>query len=241
MSNSILIDKLKDFKYYVRKCPLYLQNDENFLVHFKIWYDFMISETFNKGTINTSDVLLSLINIYDPNYEELLKSLKEPTPENPDPPSDILDKLGSIYDIQRNFSIVVDNQTKTISLNDHDFLIYIKSKIIKNNYDGSYETLKKLYTDVGLDVYFKNGSTSATLLVILLVTEDNKNNYSENIQDLFKAGYLTTIPMGISYTCAVVRYDKLLVWANLDATQEEILKYKTWGETDSDNVGVWDL
>ena len=62
-------EKLKNFDYYLKKIPLYLQSDENFVSHFRIWYDFLVgkeNET-NNGLIGSGDTLLDLFNIYDEN------------------------------------------------------------------------------------------------------------------------------------------------------------------------------
>ena len=67
---SILIDKLKDFDYYVKKCPLYLQNSDGFIEHFRIWYDFLNTQE------KAGEEVLNLINIFCISFNILYISYK---------------------------------------------------------------------------------------------------------------------------------------------------------------------
>ena len=132
MSN-ILPEELTTFQYYVDKLPTYLKNDDAFLTHFKIWFDFLVGEENNPndGLIGAGEQLLSLINIFGLNtgdkteeektneYLALLDSLGNG--------SDLLDKLGSIFNIRRKFSVVYKNEddietSHNIELDNKDFL-----------------------------------------------------------------------------------------------------------------------
>ena len=201
---SILPKELSDFKYYVKKCPLYLQNDENFLEHFKIWFDFMIGKANASGCIPVSDTLLSLINVFDYDYINKLNSLGEGN-------SDILDKLGSIFNIRRNLSITDENNTIQLNLNDNDFLLFLKAQIIKNYSDGTYSQMREFYDKSGLEICFDySGSTNAMVGVFLF----NSLDVSDDVKQLFKAGLLTIQSMGIQYIYSIQDIATLGIWDN---------------------------
>src|SRR5574344_3152197 len=88
ITQSILNDKLKSFDYYKSKIPLYLQNSDGFIEHFKIWYDFLVNE------VESSDIFLNLLLLFDPDYLTYLSNNVEDYSNNE---SDILDKLGAIF------------------------------------------------------------------------------------------------------------------------------------------------
>ena len=135
MANSITPNELKQFEYYVRKCPLYLQNCENFIEHFRIWFDFLVGNASNNGIVGTGDTLLNYMNIFADDY-----------PVND--ATDLLDKLGSIFGLKRNFK----SGGTVFNLDNADFLLLIKATIIKNYSNGTYAQMKEFYKQAGLNL-----------------------------------------------------------------------------------------
>lgn len=224
---SVLVEDLQEFDYYIKKLPLYLQSNEEFITHFRIWYDFLIGkeDIENDGLIGAGDVLLDLFNINDPYYLEKINLYG----------SDLLDKLGSIFNIKRNFSVTYNENgiqvTKNLNLNNKNFLLFLKSQIIKNYSDGSYEQMRKFYNDNGLYIYLKKeGPAEAN--VYLLNIPDSTEEYDDDIKDIFKTGLLTIKSMGIKYNHSMQEYNKMLVW-DKEVTED----YTGWAE--SDNPGEW--
>lgn len=161
--------------------------------------------------------------------------------------SEFLDLIGAIFGLRRSFNIeytyINDQQEeinvkKNISLNDNDFLIYIKCQIIKQNFQGTNEELERLYT------HYKNNKQEAGLIdlcfiYILTIGSancsiyfQNSSSFSENIIELFKAGYLTIESMGIKYTKDVGSIFTLGRFGYASSTSDQ---YKFY--TDSTNKG----
>lgn len=213
---------LREFRYYERKLPLYLRNDEGFVSHFKLWYELLMGEgdddmnvaisEFN-GVSPTSDLLLHLLNIYDPTFLDNIAQLKDYNDN-----SNLLDILGNLFGLRRTFSFdyyeTATSQTKThttVSLNDREFLTLIKAQIIRNYCDGTYEQVMQYYIDANLqilpvynDVY--NASVDAYL--------NESDAVTENINKLFRGGFLTVEHLGIRYTYTVAAMLNILVWAS---------------------------
>lgn len=204
---SILNETLKEFNYYVKKCPLYLQNNDAFLQHFKIWFDLLVNESDNCGIVNVADKILSLINIFDNNYLNKITELEGTG-------SDLLDKLGSIFGVSRQFSIYIRDESAVSSINlqnNADFLVLIQAQIIKNYYNGTYEEIKKYYEKLGLYVFY-NTVNSGSTNVYLMIIPGLGQSYSENVQLMFRAGLLTIESMGINYNYAIQDYNRIGVW-----------------------------
>lgn len=237
--NNLLPKELREFKYYERKLPLYLRNDRNFVEHFKIWYDILLSEkqidaiflstedgiplvtengepivlegqygyVIPTNILPTSNLILHLLNIYDSSYLESLSKLKDYN-ENV---SDILDKLANLFSISRNIKVTYTSNSSTIveelHLNNEELLIFIKSQIIRNYCDGTYEQAMRYYEEAGLTVVLKPDETSGKVDILL-----NTVNMSENIQKLFLSGNLTISHLGIEYLYSAVNLANVLFW-----------------------------
>lgn len=222
--------ELLEFEYYVKKCPLYLQNDENFLEHFRIWYDLLAGTNEENGTVNTSLNILYFMNIFDNDYLENINKLK-----NDSLKIDILEKLGNLFNVKRNFSVnYIDNNqqiNESLNLTDEEFLLLIKSRIIKNYSNGSYQQMREFYDKAGLQIYYKS-EQSGSVNVILLVSDGTLSyNYTDNIKKMFNSGLLTIQSMGIQYSHTVTDYNVLLIWKEND--DGSILDSIGW------DTGVW--
>lgn len=222
----LINSELRTFKYYERKLPLYLRNDECFIEHFRLWYELLMGEGDNeqeislsefKGVSPTSDLLLYLLNIYDNNFLDTISQLKD---YNDD--CNILDMIGNLFGLRRTFSLsyhenaISSNMIEaTVSLTDYEFLTLIKAQIIRNYCNGSYEQVMQYYEDAGLQILpVYNSSYNATVDAYLNESEA----VTDNISKLFKAGYLTVENLGIHYTYTIAPMINVLVWALEDGS-----------------------
>ena len=240
IKQSILVDKLKSFDYYKNKLPLYLQNSYGFQEHFKIWYDFLvgnISSTNNiSGIVGTSDTLLNLMNIFDSDYLNYVASMEDSGATEDEPygtNSDILDKIGALLGVTRNFKVTINNVEEELSLNNEDFLILIKTQIIKNYCEGTLEQINAYYKSIKLQLYAINSSTPGQAILYLIVSKnDSRFSYSPNIKKMFEAGLLKIESMGIIYSNLSLDYENLLHW-DVDNSVWAL------GDLESDEGGVW--
>lgn len=193
MTTSILPNELRQFDYYVKKCPLYLQNCDNFIEHFRIWYDFLMGNDSNNGVVGTADTLLKYLDIFADDYPV-------------DDTTDLLDKLASIFGLKRNFKI--DNML--FNLTNAELLLLIKATIIKNYSDGSYAQMKEFYKLAGLNVIFK--SDSAAAVTVYLMSIPGSTAYSTAVKNMFLKGLLVIKSMGIQYNFLEQTYSNFLVW-----------------------------
>lgn len=201
----VIDDRIYDFDYYVKKLPLYLQNSDGFVEHFRIWFDVLITIVENENQI------LKLINVFEDNYLSIINEM--------DPSGnacDILDKLGSIFNVKRNFSVTYTESlvehTDQISLNNEEFLTLIRARIIRNYSDGSYIQMNKFYQDAGLRICFYTDSQPSGTVQVHLINYAGEANYSANIQKMFRAGLLTIESMGIIYQYEVTDLETLGIW-----------------------------
>lgn len=213
---------IREFRYYERKLPLYLRNDDCFVEHFRLWYELMMGEGDDnmgiaigefKGVSPTSDLLLYLLNIYDKDFLSIVSQLKDYNNN-----CDILDMLGNLFGLRRTFSFeyyeTATSTTKTaatVSLTDKEFLTLIKAQIIRNYCNGTYEQVMQYYTDASLQILpVYNDTYNASVDAYLNEDKD----VTDNISKLFRGGYLTIEHLGIRYTYTITEMLNILVWAD---------------------------
>ena len=199
-----MIDKeLLNFQYYYNKLPLYLKNSYGFEEHFKIWFDLLTSMD------STEDNIMRFFDVFNKDYLNYIDELEGEG-------SDILDKIGKIFNIKRNLSVSyldgAEEVTKFVSLNNKDFLTFIRATIIKNYCDGSFKQINDFYINANLPIIYNGTNNPATVDVVMLKTQD-EDAVSEDIQTLFKAGLLNIKSMGIIYSnYTIVDFDSLAIW-----------------------------
>jgi len=244
MIQNLLPDKLLSFDYYKSKLPLYLQNSYGFVEHFRIWSELLSSrsiycseETFSSNNLLCADgssvtyvitVLFSILNIFDLNcqishlsayeanehYLQLLNGLED---SDSGSASDVLDKIGSLFGLQRKFSLVVSGSTIEFDLDNRDFLLLIKCTIVKNYFDGSYSQVMKYYNAVGLPVFVLTNDLSARCDMYLIVVDDSIYSLSEDVKNMFLAGILTIESVGIQYSYSILGVDSLAIFDSINA------------------------
>lgn len=216
ITQSIIPEKLQKFEYYKSKIPIYLQNSEGFQEHFRIWYDLLVD-----GVVKNADILLNMLLIFDSNYLNYLHSINEDI--KPDGyVCDILDKLGSIFGVNRYFKVTYEeggiDKTEQLQLNNEEFLILIKGQIIKNYCEGTRQQIEEYYKSVGLQIYVQTDSTSEATANLYLTTgtAGSSYDYSENIRKMFLGGMLIIDSVGIKYQKAFIDTSRLLFWDVID-------------------------
>ena len=225
----LIAEKLQTFEYYYDKLPLYLKNSYGFAEHFRIWFELLKSGDKN-GIVNVSETLLYLLDLFDDKYLEKLSQIegtlpKLDTPQNvPTSPSyglqsDILDKIGLLFGVKRQFGIkYTENDVEVeedISLNNQDFLLLIKGQIIKNYCEGTFDQIKGFYNSAGLKVYIITTDEGASSHVYLAEAGD----YSDNVKKMFKSGLLRIESMGITYTEGTKVIATFMVWDSAKETE----------------------
>ena len=159
--------------------------------------------------------------IFDSNYLNYLHSIDEDI--KPDGyVCDILDKLGSIFGVNRYFKVTYEeageDKTEQLQLNNEEFLILIKGQIIKNYCEGTRQQIEEYYKSVGLQIYVQTDSTSEATANLYLTTgtAGSSYDYSENIRKMFLGGMLIIDSVGIKYQKAFIDTSRLLFWDVID-------------------------
>lgn len=224
----IINEKTLEWNYYLKKLPLYLQNSYGFSEHFKNLYQIMLD------TNRTATDLLNALNLTKPNYfKNLNLSINLENAEKIILPSDytydLLDKIAILYGVSRFLDVDYTDpkgihQHKQLKLTNDELLKLILVKVVQNNYNGTYEDMRKLYELIELPIYvFNSDEKSADVYLIYDLTN---TSFTDNLQDLFFANLLSITSLGIKY---LYRTSKEANWAEWDST----LDSKKW------DVGVW--
>lgn len=213
----LLPKELRSFRYYERKLPLYLRNDELFVEHFKIWYEVCMGKG-DEGAIKdfcgvspSADLILYLLDIYDKDFLSTIQSLKNYTGR-----TDIIDDLGRLFGLNRQFSFgykeeITDTQLTyvQVDLTDAEYLLLIKAQIIRNYCNGTYEQARQYYSDAGLDILPLNNDVYNAAVIAYLNESDD---LTDTMKKLFKAGLLTIEHVGITYQYVVTDLLNILMW-----------------------------
>lgn len=223
INEPLIPEEIQTFEYYKKKLPLYLRNSESFQSHFKIWHDLLTE----KGINGKGQILINLLNIFADDYFTFLEE-NEGVGET-DTESDILNTIGNLFGISRYNLVEYNDGTSDISeyitLNNKDFLIYIKARIIQNCCDGTRKTIQSFYDSLGITdeiglslKMLSNPEGHAAEVQMYLLLESSEAELT-NLDKLFLSGLLTIESMGITYRYSQpFTVDSILKWANLDGT-----------------------
>lgn len=181
-------EDLLEFQYYLNRLSMFMKESYGITEQTELFYRQLktVNEQF--------DIFFNNLKIFDDKIVFL---------------SDFLDLIGSYFECYRQFTIQLNGSYIQINLqNNREFLDYIRCQIIKQNFKGTYDEIKRLYT------HYENREIKSGLVDLqfdyVLLQEDqeslscriyfsNYNNYTEQIKNLFLAGYLTIESMGINY------------------------------------------
>lgn len=218
IDKSLIPDKIKSFEYYKNKLPLYLQESYGFQEHFKIWHELLVGNNANGGLVGNAEILLNLLCIFHSDYLQYIADLEDSGATETDKYGthcDILDKIGSIYGVTRYFS-PTSAYSGYLNLNNEDFLLLIKTQLIKNYCEGTSKQINDYYKDVGLKMYVQTSDSPA--VANLYLAEGDAVNYSDNVRTMFEAGLLEINSMGIIYRRQFLDLDRLLTWDVINQT-----------------------
>lgn len=215
-----IVKELLTDTYYFNRMSMFLR--ESYGIKDRIKVLAKIIERLDK----VYEKIIGELNVFDENYStnygvDISKTNK------------YLDRVGNIFGLKRSFTIkygtndnpsdstdLVNGLTKYITLNNKEFLQYIKLQIIKQNFAGTREELAELYGD---DNVSNTSGLLSGLNFIYFTDEDNpvtvdiywqtKNeNYSTDFKYMFLNGLLTIESMGIKYNKVILNIDSIAVF-----------------------------
>ena len=196
---------LLEFQYYLNRLSMFMKESYGITEQTELFYRQLkvVNEQF--------DIFFNNLKIFGDEIVHL---------------SDFLDLIGSYFECYREFTIQLNGSYIQINLEDNsEFLDYIKCQIIKQNFKGTYEEIKRLYThlennqvkqglvDLQFDYILLKTSLEDTSSLNCRIYFTNFNTYSEQIQNLFLAGYLTIESMGINYVRACINIYDISIFA----------------------------
>lgn len=241
IQQSLVPESILDWGYYKNKIPLYLRNSYGFEDFLRTFYSIFCASTFypsetlypsidifpeNGSSIySTAKGILDALDIYDAgngessgaegneNYLAFINSLDGAEDGTV---SDILDKLGNLYNLRRTFNIEDPDdpgETITLTLNNREYLMLIKAQLTRNRYSGNYADMKKFFERIGLTVSIKTSEDyPATAVLTLYEFADSVFTVTENTEKMFRAGLLNCESVGIQYVYAVENLDTLAIF-----------------------------
>lgn len=212
-------NKLRTLKYYVQHLSMFMRESFGMIDHINSYVMCL------QAVFQCFDDFFAKYDIYSDNY---FTSENEEVSET----YDILNKIGAMFGLNRNMTInwreepinelPIDGQ-RNITLNNYDFLIYIKCQITKQNFDGRQMTLQELYDtqlryspiDLIYNIAYQNEQIVPMNCYIYF---SNFREHSLNLRNLFLDGKLAIESMGIKYIRSCVEANLLLMWTNKDDT-----------------------
>lgn len=219
ITQSLIPEVLRDFKYYKNKLPLYLKQSKTFQEHFKIWYEVLVGDG-TSGLVGNAEILLNMLNIFADDYFDFLETVEGSHKD--DTASDILDKIGNLFGVARYITVTYtipntsDETTESLVLTNEEFLILIKARIIQNYCEGTRQQINEYYALMNLPIVVKTGAEPATaLLYFILYDTDHELT---NTEKMFLAGLLKIQSMGINYRQQIYNDELVLVWDKINAT-----------------------
>lgn len=187
-------EKLITYEYYIKYLSLFLNG--SYGINQQIRAVYLILESLN----DFYNKLLEKYNILNDTIDNYIA-------KNIDSEVDkTLDNIGAIFNCYRQMTIKwSDNPkkiddlktTKTIVLNNYDFITYIRSQIIKQHFNGSREDLAKAY--VNNDLLPINLTYIPTASATCEIYCNNRNDLSLNMQNMFLNRMIAIESMGITY------------------------------------------
>lgn len=207
-------EDLTEFRYYLEALSKFMQESYGISEQVKTFW--------------------SLLKQVDDYYDEYLRELdffevnRKPGETSWNVEGETLDKIGAIFGCQRKFTIPVYDTANMfnivdyaqIDMNDDEFLVYIKTQVIKQNFDGTRETLQRLYSTF-VDGKIQEGLIPQRFLYTTEYAPDgaictirwDEESPSQTLAKLFDNGYLTIESMGIRYRRQITNFNDLAYYA----------------------------
>ena len=266
--------ELLELEYYLQRMSLFMNESHGFEDRMRIFWNILTSiDTFYNKLFEYYDIL-NVVNPDKDYYTYYLKDADNVSSKtkgaikdgngNYFVPIEMLDKVGAIFNCTRNITIkcsALDENgnyintsptteddlisKKFVTLNNKEFLTYIKMQIRKQYFNGSREELAALYG--------AENSTNADEINLYYVTQYNLTEqqnvdsatvtiywsngasavFTPTMRYLFLNGLLTIESLGISYQRTIQNIDNLSMFDDAKfATPEEPetpVSYYLWG------------
>ena len=229
----MLNDKLLLKQYYVNKFSLFLQQDEILMCRIKDAVSFLnnINDTTSAISIALSTMMSGLFNdmqfVEDYQYD------------------DLLDKIAACFNVYRKFTVIFDddeaafesqyegvNLPQDLELTNDQLRLLLLCKIATNSFDGSANTVNKLYNLFIDKLKPKNINDSWQIFAYTINNQPGNcglvfsiENYTFNDPiinqyfSLFFADMLTIKSMGIQYHKTVINTENILIFDTPTSTE----------------------
>lgn len=228
LTKSILREEIQPFSYYDSLIPMYLKQSYGFEDMIKMWYDicFAKREEDSSSITSTIDDLFNCFNIYEFSTEIDYRSYIQFISELIDAAADnfsLLDMLADFFGVSRYLSVEVEGEQHDLVLTNAELVTFIKSQIIRNNFDGTLGQFNLFYKSIGLPVIGlfddneSGGGNEAICHVYMLLADTDQ--ISENIQLLFLAGLLSVESLGIRYTYNISSASNIAIFDSTDVNR----------------------
>lgn len=199
----MLIDKLKQKEYYLSKLTMFLRN--------------------SYGIKEQVEVLWKVLMDIDTTIDDVFNALSMATTEDVD---DLLDKLAELVGTKRQMDVTyLENgapQYYTLTLTNAELLRAIKTRILQNNYVGTFEEFISNYQSIGLEVLIYDTETPSTVSIVL----NDSPALTDNDKKLFLAGNYTIRSVGIVYQHSILEIAQLAIWDAITS----VFDTAQWGE-----------
>ena len=199
----MLIDKLKNKEYYLQKLTMFLRN--------------------SYGIEEQIEVLWKVLLDVDTTIDDVFNVLSMTTTDNVD---DLLDKLAELIGTKRQMDVtyLVNGVPHyyTLTLTNAELLRAIKTRILQNNYVGTFEEFISNYQSIGLEVLIYDTETPSTVSIVL----NDSPALTNNDKKLFLAGNYTIRSVGIVYQHSILDITQLAIWDAITS----VFDTAQWGE-----------
>ncbi len=199
----MLIDKLKNKEYYLQKLTMFLRN--------------------SYGIEEQIEVLWKVLLDVDTTIDDVFNALSMTTTDDVD---DLLDKLAELIGTKRQMDVtyLVNDVPHyyTLTLTNAELLRAIKTRILQNNYVGTFEEFISNYQSIGLEVLIYDTETPSTVSIVL----NDSPALTDNDKKLFLAGNYTIRSVGIAYQHSILDITQLAIWDAITS----VFDTAQWGE-----------
>lgn len=199
----MLIEKLKQKEYYLSKLTMFLRN--------------------SYGIEEQVEVLWKVLTDIDTTIDDVFTALSMTTTDDVD---DLFDKLAELIGTKRQMDVtyLVNSvpQYYTLTLTNAELLRAIKTRILQNNYVGTFEEFISNYQGIGLEVLIYDTDTPSTVSIAL----NNSPALTDNDKKLFLAGNYTIRSVGIVYQHSILDITRLAIWDAITS----VFDTAQWGE-----------
>ncbi len=194
----MLNEKLRSEQYYLDKLSLFLKNSYGIKEQVRLLWELL------------TDMVTSI--------DDVFNALRLEDDIDVD---DTLDVLAEIVGCRRDLDVEVIHEgltiNKTIHLTNKELIRFIKTKIIQNNYSGSYIDFVNNYNSISLEVITLDDANVSGLSQQILnagadIDSDDASGISSNDKYMFLSGNYSIKSVGITYDFSVGELELIAIW-----------------------------